>query len=570
MRRFRKFKQVTTPTRGSRSESVVREIIEPFRGMRTDVSRHALRPGESGDMLNFFVDRGRLRSRPSTSSITQYSSSVISCTPNSGNYVFFTRPTVSEANTSSEYAAVAIVGAQGNPSALSVVGLFPANNGWQRLGADSKVSFSSAGRYTHDTFRFPDVHSGALTWIIAGDPTDVPIIGNFEDSSSAVTILENFSSVASGAGGVAVFDDRVLFANENAGGTNFPQRFRWTARGKGADFTSVGAGFEDLNELDGPIRFLHPAEDQCLIFSSDVLMRATPRRDEYAFDFDVIDPRAGCDDPALLVETRHGQVWLYKDRLMRFAGNVVRELSPTLSHQLRPYAWRKGSGDGVVSIAYSNAEDMLLLYAAQSSSSNATMYALDLKTLRVDESADEAVWTQHRVAMETGIVTGGDGPSIGAMMAVSDPPTKVPFSDVYQPLRHPMLIPYMSSGSTAVVHLQEMTGPSTDICEFTTHAIEGKRDSRTMDLIREVGIDYEVVGSNASVWIGVSDDLGASYTTVASNKAMPSGKSHIDIACEPLRARNPIVKVAVRTAASGSTIYIDRLSIEGRAWTGRR
>lgn len=571
-RRFQKFKQVTAPMGGSRSETVTREISAPFLGMRPDKSRHELMPGESGDMVNFLVENGRLRNFPSTSSLTNYTLPTVPSSDLWANLALFAHPTqneIADGNTS-EYRAVAILGPQGD-SVASVKGLF-ATSGWSSLPLNSAVSFNSSNPgYTTTFFRMPDIYSGGLTWMLTGgNPGLAPIVGNFDDFTSAITPLTNFTSVASGARLGAVFDARIIFAFESAANSpagGYQQRIRWTARGTGTDFTSVGAGFKDLNEADGAIRVLHPQNDRLLILTAKELWQATPRRDDYAFDFNRIDAQAGCDNKRLLTDTPLGPVWLYNDSLIRLTGNSVRRLSPSLRHELSRYHWGAIDGD-VRAITYSHARNALILFAGSLAQSSTSVYILELNTLRaLDTGEDEANWTSLNVPLTNGVVGGEKAPT----SIVVSPELALNLTDTAAttPFQNPWFIPWTSSNSTAIVHILNLTGGSNETAEFTTHIPEGSRDARNFDMLREIGLDYEVVGSSVSVQIGVSRDVGASYTTVGYG-LMPSGRSHIDIALTPLNARNPIVKIAACTSGSSSTFYIDRMTFTGRAFTGYR
>ena len=149
------------------------------------------------------------------------------------------------------------------------------------------------------------------------------------DGSSYITLDSFLSSGESRAHLVESFDDRLVFFNSvDSKGTLNPTRVRWSVRGNPSDLSNPGAGFEDLFDMAGAGTALVAEEGRLLLMSDSEIWQATPRRDAFAFEFDVLDKSIGCQIPRSVTKTPAGVFFLSDGlALYRVAGSVVRPLS---------------------------------------------------------------------------------------------------------------------------------------------------------------------------------------------------------------------------------------------------
>jgi hypothetical protein len=111
-------------------------------------------------------------------------------------------------------------------------------------------------------------------------------------------------------------DNRLVFANiSDTSGDQHVNRVGWTRRGFFADWTlNLGAGFEDIRDMRGKIIWLHPMDDDgFLLFTTEEIWRARPRRDVAAFDFNPISREVSCPYPLTIQTTVAGITFLGKD-----------------------------------------------------------------------------------------------------------------------------------------------------------------------------------------------------------------------------------------------------------------
>lgn len=208
------------------------------------------------------------------------------------------------------------------PSAVSVAFLHPDADVWSDLSYVPSNQTSMQGNISGtstDYFRTEGIFDLATENFIA-------ILSNATDSLKFFTVASNASEFSdfswvdsldstSKAKDVVAVNDRLVFFNtESSGGTTFPTRVLWSARGdpKNYDIAS-GAGYEDLMDMRGKGQRAVRVRDFLILFTEIEIWRATPTLDDYAFRFDRVRDSQGCRWPKTISATPYGAVFLGRD-----------------------------------------------------------------------------------------------------------------------------------------------------------------------------------------------------------------------------------------------------------------
>ncbi len=320
-----RFAQPIAPSKGAAPQ----HTMGPFQGMNTSVPPQNLQPGETPYAENFVINAGVLESR---SCVSKYSGTTAAGWP--ANYV----PAVymqgySTAGTRWDLVLVAE----------------SSETGWAKYSTDNGATWTDDS--SHLTFIYP-VSRGPLqadTWSWTqffepdSDQNAVAATSNYTlpmyrvlDASSDWTHFSDIISHESTARFVESFDNRLIFFNTTDASGTQGTRVRWSMRGDPTDFTSVGAGFEDLVNMKGRGTGMEAEEDRLILFSDFEVWEGRPRRDAYAFDFDVIKKDIGCTYSDTIVRTPVGIIWLGDDfNFYRAHNGVVRAFSPDIQRFLQ-------------------------------------------------------------------------------------------------------------------------------------------------------------------------------------------------------------------------------------------
>ena len=136
-----------------------------------------------------------------------------------------------------------------------------------------------------------------------------PIIAGIGEAST----MTNINSQLSSPKYIAAVDERLVLFNSTVATVAQPQRVSWSIKGDPFDFTSIGAGFQDLVEMSGNGTGIVADRDRLIIFSDNEIWEGRPRADIFSFDFFPISTRNGCPYPRTIVATDKGVMWVGQD-----------------------------------------------------------------------------------------------------------------------------------------------------------------------------------------------------------------------------------------------------------------
>lgn len=198
------------------------------------------------------------------------------------------------------------------------------------------------------------------------------------------------------------FNERAIYFNSmSSTSVAHPTRVHWSVKGNPTDFTSIGAGFQDLADMVGEGTGLISVRDKMILTSADEVWAARARNDAFAFDFFPLERSIGNPNPRSLVDTAAGPVWLgpnnmfyrlFNDRAVAIGEKVKRYLDENLRES---------------ALAFATYDDDRLLYRFFFSDSTGE-YPTRSLDLRVDTlrrgpvpGQQDAVWTLQQYGSST-------------------------------------------------------------------------------------------------------------------------------------------------------------------------
>lgn len=369
------------PSRAQRGgETIRQQVIAPVGGVNTWLPPHQLSMTEAQEALNVTLspDRQGLVMRSRISSLhTQNAPSAIKPTQ------AFVARTVGDED------ELLVVNAY--LPGTDVYQLYSYNPTYAVWGNASAVSIGSqdTNGYFLDLAPFSD---GTQTYFIIA--TDQGLYSKqISISTSGTLSVSNFGidSNTSSARYVEAFDDRVVFFNTHSSATTdlrWGRRVQWSVRGSGTDFTSIGAGFQDLADMNGEGTGIVADGDRLVLFSERETWLARPRRDAFGFDFYRISEDVGCAYPRTLVRTEAGPIWVGRDlRVYRLVGTTPREVGLNIRRNLIS----QNPSTHSIYASYNPHQREYRLFVQPSSGTTTTAYTLKVDTISPARRAEGGV-----------------------------------------------------------------------------------------------------------------------------------------------------------------------------------
>ena len=296
------------------------EIIEPTLGFDKSQPAVDLKPGQTPNSENWVVEDGFL-------------------TPRSGLSIF------GPSNTSLGGVGLMVfehqdVNGQRFPvlaSPRTVVAFL--SDSWSTLSYVIRGTGQAADAVsglTTDSYQATSVYEPVLDEhiLIFSNGKNIPKV--WRPSATTYSDLSDFISVESVGKVPYAIDDRLCFFNCASSETTFATRVRWSERGLTSQFSTQGAGFQDLMDMRGVGQGVATREFDAVLFSSEEVWLQRPRRDIFAFDFIALNRSLGCPFPKTITRTPLGIIFLSRDLepyIVR--GNQVEPIGPAIHQHLR-------------------------------------------------------------------------------------------------------------------------------------------------------------------------------------------------------------------------------------------
>jgi hypothetical protein len=150
--------------------------------------------------------------------------------------------------------------------------------------------------------------------------------------------MTNINSQISSPKYVAAVNERLALFNGTVDGDSRPNRVAWSIKGDPFDFTSVGAGFQDLVEMRGDGTGIVASGDQLVLFSDNEVWLGRPTDNIFGFDFFPVPSggkQNGCPYPRTIAVTDAGPMWLGQDlNVYLLNGNRVISVGDKIHREL--------------------------------------------------------------------------------------------------------------------------------------------------------------------------------------------------------------------------------------------
>lgn len=274
------------------------EIFEPTLGFDSSQPAVDLKPGQSPDLTNFVTEEGFLVPRSGLSNMGNASLGA-----NEGLLA---------------YEHIDVNGDRhrviGSTRTLSV---FTADAvSWSTLSYVVRGTGLPADNLSGNTFNHMMTASvydptSDQNWLVVSNGTNTPKA--WIPSQTTFSDISDFISVDSVGRYPFSISNRLCFFNCGSRNTVFATRVRWSERGVPSNWSTIGAGFEDLMDMRGEGTGAIVRENDVVLFSSEEVWIARPRLDAYVFDFFPLDRSVGCPYPRTITNTPQGIVFLTRE-----------------------------------------------------------------------------------------------------------------------------------------------------------------------------------------------------------------------------------------------------------------
>lgn len=550
--RRNKFPPPTLP-RGGRSGTVRNEVAAPVGGFHPEVPPHNLSAEASPFMENFAIDDGFVAPRSGLSRLPT--------SAESWGDVFSGAPirALGVARGLSLGAPVELNVVFSDRTVATITNTVMANLTGP-LFAASDVSFDDVSFRGMSSAVSPHIEYVVFTRqgnALTSEPMYITQPGTASSYASFLPILSQESRVAA----FETFDDRLLACNcvANDGPTSRTMRVRWSVRGNPLDFTSVGAGFEDLKAMRGEeIVGTAKGGDFIYVFTNQEVWYGVSRRDDYAFDFDVTDQGPGTPFAKAIAETPRGVFYVTADyRIRRLVGRESAEISPRIGDYLRTNIANSKS----LALEYNEADNSLLVvYAETDNADDSADHALELyldSVAQVGDGAIDGVWARHSFAVP--------------ITAVGRVILRPAVADISAGAQNSRVVGFGSSGGTVYYLAPGVTTDAGSVitCRYQFPPLHGSREHLGFEAPTEVFVDYRA-DSAASLEIRHSTDMGGNWTTLGSY-ALSNTSSYDSTAFMPVTAQAAQhAMLEFRGTAEALPDKIGRVSVSLRNYSGTR
>jgi hypothetical protein len=409
-------------------------------------------------------------------------------------------------------------------------------------------SASTKSYFDWTEFYEPDANDNAIV-ITKGD--GVPVYKALSgDSLGKWYEHTGFTSVESYAQCVASYDQRLLFFNIAPDASSDPnvKRVRWSVRGDPLDFSSAGAGFDDLLDMRGFGTVLLPDRDRLLLFSNKEVWQARARRDAYAFDFAPLNRATGAPYPRTVVPTNVGVIWIGEDyHVYRLVGTEVRQFEPAIQEYLRDNLreevefWAKYNTDtNQYQLFFSDTTGELTTKAFY-------LNTTSVNPSRRDYTRDTGNWALQTFDTDSTYTESYTCGFDDVMMGFS-------FTNPF-----PRFV--REDSATTMGH-----GVSTTSWKWRSHGLRASRDPNTYEGISELYLDYEV-DSDISVDVHYSTDLGQTFSSAGTLNLTTGGQKTAFLPISPIAARHAQFELRGNTI---DKMRLGSIRLTLRPYSGRR
>ena len=483
------------------------EVLEPIGGINTAAAPQNLPPSQTPFSQNLTADGREMRPR---SGLSQYGSSQILSSPN---------------------AVIKFSDVVGTDYHIAISDQTSSIR--STTGSDWQVITGTPSTNTYLSWDWGYSPSFDENLVVITDGSQTPYY--FSPVFSSWQPLSDFTSHESFARYVTFFDNRLIFFNMGSSSTlPFSTRVRWSVRGDPLDFTSSGAGFEDLVTMRGYGTGIMAESDRIVIFSDEEVWIGRPRRDQYAFEFFPLAREVGNPFPRTATVTDKGVMWLDKEyRFRLLSGNQLYTFTDSTRKMLLDELREPGEA-----WATFNPEDGRFEFYFSDTTGEAASRALWLRTSTIVSSPEnpsllEGVW-EHQDFGSHQLPAGNNGV-------------------------------YLSSAATPYRLLSSQPtddGQALD-WRWRTPALRIGRDQDRRERITDLWIDYKGT-SASSISIYHSSDLGASWTDLGAVAAGSGrGTIHTSLAAPSSRFNQ------IELRGTGSDPAISSIRIQLRQFSGR-
>jgi len=292
-------------------------IIEPVKGFNRSQPLNDLEPGETGNSENYIVEDGFLRPRSGLSQFGDNQLADVGLLAIEHRDVVGQRfPVIASPRTAAFFST--------SWSTLSYV-IRGSGQAANDLSGDSSHDFFATSVYE------PVVDENILVF---SNFHDVPKI--WQPSQTTFSDLSDFISVESFGKIPYTLDNRLCFFNCASSLTTFGTRVRFSERGLTSNFSTRGAGFEDLMDMAGVGQGVTTRENDAILFSSEEVWLQRPLRSVFAFQFTPIQRSLGCPYPRTIARTPIGVIFLTREfEPYAVVGNQVQPIGKKVHQHLR-------------------------------------------------------------------------------------------------------------------------------------------------------------------------------------------------------------------------------------------
>jgi len=534
-----RFEQPVSPQRRKAANRF--EQFSPLAGVNYDNSPQQLPHNESPLLQNFYIHDHYIQPR---SGLSQWQSASL-------NAAGVVQMVVSD---QAEYGQALVVRSDASHHILTA--------GPLSGGGGSQITFNAPLPVHPAAVAFSSNHTRYV--VFAGNSGfTYPLLAVDTDSTGNRMVFSDLGEAALGSvvqvrGGCVEFDERLVVFNTISHNTASdyttynPTRVQWTARADPTNF--AGGGFEDV-PMRGTGVSMAVENNRLLLFTDRQIWVATPRRDAYAFDFNLLDQELGAAHPTTVIPTPDGTFFYGSDNLLhRVVSNQVKNCSIGAITKLASI-----SSTSVAFGVHNMERNSYMLFYSSSADSFADS-ALEFRIDRirpVTETNEAPAWEAHQwpdyrfghaVSLQS---------SIGSVTATGD-------VVLLNPLPPSLVLGSADGILYRLLSTQTTDGTSAVTALWDSPAVASRYPLGNIDL-NEVWLEAAPSSSTATAYIWTSTDRGVNFT------------GHNNVVLSPTTSLQalPVVEGASHYAQArvqindGSRPQLSKMVLRLRDYTGR-
>lgn len=532
------------PSRTRRGETVRQEIVSPIGGINDSIPPWNLSQGQSPYAVNFRVDKDRL-SLAKRGGMRRYGTLHADLTPGTFSANTATHLLAGE-SADGIYPLYMILS---DTSIMYYMVDTPFDRVWYRLNAAPSAPQTMFRR----AIPVLEASSGSVWNVLTSGQSAVPdaltAYWNGSTSTGFFKGVFSFLSHESYAKYGEAFNERLLFFNTSIStATEYPKRVRWSVKGNPFDFSSYGAGFQDLADMRGEGTGILADRDRLLLWSTQDVWMGRARNDDFGFDFFPVNKTKGCDLPHTLVNTDVGPIWATTNgKIWWLNGTEVIEIGREIKSLIKE--------DGVDHFAvasrlYATFDPKFREYKLHFLNFNSTnaAEASAVLVLRTDslQADGRGIW-QHFYYDENGVglTHGAQGVYVTRRQSVN---AKVPMKE---------------SSSVFVDENPDTGAQGVYTSKWRSQALRS-RDANSKEAIAEAWVDGR--GALALVATKEASSNATLYTSPTRSFGITSLDTTLYFPLAPVASRHPQIEVI---STDGTSLQIHSIRLTLRAYSGR-